>query len=57
MEHIKPNIGNILFITAVSGVGIMATLAMIHYLSGRDIPVASPAARGMVDVIQNVAAA
>lgn len=47
-NHIPLNVGNVVVITSVSLLGIITVMAVTHYLSNRNIPVASPTARGLV---------
>lgn len=56
MDHIRPNLGNVMFIMAVSAVTVVAGAAAIHSLSRKDVPVLSPVARGANDFITRKAA-
>lgn len=54
--YIRPTLGNVVFIMAVSGVTVIAGGAAIHYFSRKDVPVISPIARGANDFITRKAA-
>lgn len=56
MDHIRPNVGNVIFIMAVAGVTVVGGAAAIHYFSRKDVPVFSPIARGANDFITRKAA-
>lgn len=57
MDHVKLNLGNVIFIGAVSATTIIAGLAVMNYLSKRDVPLLSPTARGTADFIGKATAA
>jgi hypothetical protein len=57
MEHVKLNLGNVLFIGLTASVFIIASMAAINRLSRSDVPVLSPTARGGVDFITRTVAA
>lgn len=54
--HVHLNLGNIIVIGGVAFLTLMGTLAVVHVLSNKDVPVVSPAARGVADVFKSVAA-
>jgi hypothetical protein len=54
--RIRLTLPNVLLIGAVAGVFTVGALGTIHYLSHKDVPLASPTARGVADVIKRVAA-
>ena len=54
--NIRLSLGNIIIIGGVSGLVLFGTLAAVHALSTKDVPVLSPAARGTADLIKAVAA-
>lgn len=55
-KHVELNLGNILFIGGIAAGTMLASMALLHFFSRRDVPVVSPAARGTVDFIGKVAA-
>lgn len=57
MEHVRLNLGNVVFIAAVSATTIVAGIATMNYLSKKDVPLLSPTARGMVDFVGKATAA
>lgn len=51
MNHIQLNVGNVVFITAVSLIGIVTVATVVHYASNKQIPVLSRTARGATDFV------
>lgn len=56
MDHVKLNLGNIVFIGGVAVLATWGTMAVVHHLSNKNVPVLSPTARGVADVYKKVAA-
>ena len=57
MDHVKLNLGNVLFIGLTASVFIVGGMAVLNMLSRKDIPVVSPTARGGVDFLTKTVAA
>lgn len=57
MDHIRLNLGNVLFIGLTASVFIVGTMAAVNALSRKDVPVLSPTARGAVDFTTRLVAA
>lgn len=53
MNHIQLNVGNVVFITAVSLIGIVTVATVVHYASNKSIPLVSRASRGATDFVQS----
>lgn len=56
MDHIRPNLGNVIFIGTVAVVAVIGGTTAIHYFSRKSVPVLSPVARGANDFIVKKAA-
>lgn len=50
-ENIKPTLGNVLFIGLTASVFAVGGLLAIHTLAGHNVPLVSPAARGLSDLV------
>lgn len=57
MDHVKLNLGNVLFVGFTASVFIIGGMAFLHVLSRKDVPILSPTARGGVDFINKAVAA
>lgn len=55
--RIRLTVPNVIMIGAVSGLTVVGGMALMHFLSTKDVPVLSPTARGAVDFVNKAVAA
>ena len=54
--RIRLTLPNAVLIGSLSLLSVVVAASAIHYLSNKDVPVVSPAARGAADFVKSVAA-
>ena len=57
MDHIKPTLGNVLFVVLVGAAGTFSVLAFLKFFASQNIPGVTPVAQGTLKLAEESLAA